>query len=104
MFSIGAPSATGATVSQLLAQRSSAGKVTQVGFGVARGLQYASIAAAIGAVFFLLAIWIPALAAVAGADRRWQLASERFVSRLRTLLAIAILTGVMSGALATRTS
>ena len=100
VFSIGVPSATGATVSQLLAQRSNAGKVTQVGFGIVRGLQYTSIAIAIGAVFFLLAIWIPALAAVAGADRRWQLASERFVSRLRTLLALTILTGVVSSVLA----
>jgi copper transport protein len=98
VYSIGAPSATGATVSQLLAQRSNAGHITQVGFGIARGVQYVAIALAIGAVFFLLAIWIPGLASVAGADRAWQLASERFVSRLRALLAIAIFAGVVSGA------
>jgi len=33
VFSIGKPSATGATVSQLLAQRGSVGNATQVGFG-----------------------------------------------------------------------
>jgi copper transport protein len=100
VFSVGKPSATaGKTVSQLLAERGTVGEVTQVGFAVARGLQYTSIAAAIGMVVYLLAIWLPALASVAGGDRRWQLASERFVSRIRILLAVAILTGVVSGAL-----
>jgi copper transport protein len=101
VFSMGKPSATaGKTVSQLLAERSSTGEVTQTAFAVARGLQYLSIAAAIGAVFYLLAIWIPALASVAGGDRRWQLASERFVSRLRAMLILAIVVGVLSSALA----
>jgi copper transport protein len=100
VFSIGKPSATaGKTVSQLLAERSNAGDVTQVGFGVVRALQYISIAAAIGIVFFLLAIWIPGLASVAGGDHRWQVASERFVSRVRTLLGLAIVAGVVSGVL-----
>jgi copper transport protein len=100
VFSIGKAGVAGATVSQLLSERSAAGNVTKVGFGIARGVQYAAIATAIGAVFFLLAIWIPGLAAVAGADRSWQLASERFVGRLRALLAIAIVAGVVSGMLA----
>ncbi len=99
VFSIGKAGLAGATVSKLLSQRSAAGKVTEVGFGVARGLQYTSIAAAIGTVFFLLVIWIPGLATVAGADRSWQLASERFVVRMRALLGLAILAGVLSGAL-----
>src|SRR4029450_8826966 len=73
VFSIGKASATaGKTVSQLLAERSNTGEVTQTAFAVVRGLQYLSIAVAIGAVFYLLAIWIPALASVAGGDRRWQ--------------------------------
>jgi len=99
VFSIGRTSAAGATVSQLLKERSAAGKVTQVGFGVVRGVQYASIATAIGAVFFLLAIWIPSLATVAGGGAGWQLASERFMRRLRAVLGVAILAGVLSGAL-----
>src|SRR4051794_37697391 len=99
VFSIGKAGAAGATVSELLSERSAAGKVTEVGFGVARGLQYASIAAAIGSIFFLLVIWLPGLASVAGADRSWQLASERFATRLRALLGLAILVGVLSGAL-----
>jgi copper transport protein len=100
VFSIGKPSATaGKSVSQLLSERSNVGEMTQVGFAVARGLQYVSIAAAIGIVVYLLAIWLPALASVAGGDRRWQLASEAFVSRTRTLLALAIVIGIVSGAL-----
>ncbi len=99
VFSIGKPSAAGATVSELLSQRSAAGRVTEIAFGAVRAMQYGSIAVAIGAIFFLLAIWIPGLASVAGGDRRWQLASERFVSRVRILLTIAIVAGVVSGAL-----
>ena len=99
VFSIGKAGVAGATVSKLLSERSAAGKVTEVGFGIARGVQYLSIATAIGAVFFLLAIWIPGLAAVAGADRSWQLASERFVRRLRGVLGLAILAGVLSAML-----
>ncbi len=99
VFSIGKPSAAGATVSELLKDRGSVGNVTEFAFAVVRGLQYTAIAGAIGAIFFLLVIWIPGLASVAGADRRWQLASERFAKRLQALLAIAIVTGVVSGAL-----
>jgi copper transport protein len=98
VFSFGKPSAAGATVSELLAQRGNVGNVTEFAFAVARGVQYVAIAAAIGGIFFLLAVWIPGLASVAGGDRRWQLASEQFVSRLRTLLLIAIVAGVVSGA------
>jgi copper transport protein len=99
VFSIGKPGATGATVSQLLAERQSAGHVTQVAFGVARGFQYASIALAIGSLFFLLAIWMPGLASVAGSGREWQLASERFAARLRGLLIFSFVAGIASGAL-----
>src|SRR4029450_9311556 len=56
VFSIGKASAgAGASVSQLLQERSNAGWATQVGFGIVRALQYISIAIAIGAVFFILA-------------------------------------------------
>ena len=98
VFSFGKPSAAGATVSELLAQRGNVGEVTETSFAIARGLQYLSIAAAIGGIFFLFVIWIPALASVAGGDRRWQLASEAFVARMRTLLLIAAAIGVVSGA------
>jgi copper transport protein len=100
VFSIGkASGTTGASVSQLLQERGSAGWVTQVGFGIVRGVQYAAIAIGIGAIFFILAIWIPGLREVAGAEREWQLASERFVRRARAVLIAAIGAGIVSGAL-----
>ena len=69
VFSVGRPSAGGATVSDLLSDRGGTGDVTEFFFGVTRTLQYAATAIAIGAVFFLLAIWLPALASVAGGGR-----------------------------------
>jgi copper transport protein len=99
VFSIGRASANpGQTVSELLRERSEAGPVTQVGFGVARGLQYGAIALAIGAAFFVLAIWLPALGLVAGGTRDWQEASERFMRRLRKMLALTFAVAVLSGA------
>jgi copper transport protein len=99
VFSIGKAGLPGATVSQLLSRRHTAGAVTQVAFGVVRGLQYAAIATGIGSVFFLLVIWLPALAAVAGGSNEWRLASERFASRLRAVLLVALAVAVVSGAL-----
>jgi copper transport protein len=99
VFSIGRPSAGGATVSDLLKDRGGTGDVTEFLFGVARTLQYAATALGIGAVFFLLAIWLPALASVAGASAEWSRASERFVRRLSILLAVAVAVGLVSSAL-----
>ena len=98
VFSYGRASATGATVSELLAQQGQAGEVTQVAFGVARGVQYASIALAVGTVFFLIAIWLPALALVAGAGELWRRASERFAARARRVMLLAVVAGVLSSA------
>ena len=65
-------------------------------FGVARGVQYASIALAVGTVF-PIAIWLPALALVAGAGE-WRTASERFRRRARGVMLLAVIAGVLSGA------
>ena len=97
VFSYGKATTTGATVSELLSQQGNAGEVTQVAFGVARGAQYASIAVAVGTIFFLIAIWLPALALVAGGSAQWREASERFASGARTALLLAVLAGVLSG-------
>ena len=68
-------------------------------FGVARGVQYASIALAVGAVFFLIAIWLPALALVAGAGEQWRTASERFAPRGRAgCCSLIVIAGVLSSA------
>jgi copper transport protein len=96
VFSYGKATATAATVSELLARQGRVGKSTQVAFGVARGVQYTSIALAVGTVFFLIAIWLPALARVAGGAPRWREASERFAAGARTVLLLAVAGGVLS--------
>src|SRR5437899_553038 len=84
-----APSAIPKTVAQLTAA-DKVGHATQVGFGIARGVSYAAIAFAIGALAFLIWTWLPALRGVAGADERWREASEGFSRRLHGLLVLAL--------------
>jgi copper transport protein len=95
VFSIGHPGAAGQTVEELLGS-SGAGTVTGVAFAVARAVQYAAIAVAGGVLAFLLAVWIAALAATAGAGARWQSASAAFLARVRLLVAGAALAGTLS--------
>ena len=68
VFSYGKASATGASVSDLLAQQGTSGQVTDIAFGTAKALQYGAIAIAVGSIFFLLVIWLRALANTAGAS------------------------------------
>lgn len=99
VFSYGKASSTGASVSQLLSQQGSAGRVTDIAFGAAKATQYGAIAVAVGAVFFLLVIWLRALGGVAGASEPWRQASERFTQRLRRVLLIVIGIAILSSAL-----
>jgi copper transport protein len=97
VFSLGKAGATPKTVAQLTAG-DKVGEATQIGFGIARGVSYAAIAFAIGALAFLIWIWLPALRSVAGGDARWLESSERFSRRLRNLLVIALAAGAASEA------
>jgi copper transport protein len=97
VFSLGKAGATPKTVAQLTAG-DKVGETTQIGFGIARGVSYAAIAFAIGALAFLILIWLPALRSVAGGDARWLESSERFSRRLRNLLVIALAAGAASEA------
>jgi copper transport protein len=94
VFSIGKAGATPKTVAQLTAA-DKVGRITAVSFGVARGVSYAAIAFAIGALAFLILIWLPALRSVAGADHRWLEASERFSRRLHALLVVGLAAGLV---------
>lgn len=99
VFSVGEGGASpGATVDELI-DAGRAGPVTEIGFGVVRGLAYAAIALAVGGVAFLLAAWLPGLGAVAGSGGRWREASEAFSRRLRATLAFAVATGAVTSAL-----
>jgi copper transport protein len=98
LFSVGKATAA-ASVSELLGDTGTGGPTTQIGFGASRAIQYGATALAIGAMIFLLVVWIPGLLAVAGGEARWRAASEAFASRLRVLVIGAVAAGVVSGAL-----
>jgi copper transport protein len=97
VFSIGKPGATPATVAQLTAQ-DKVGRATQIGFGIARAVTYAAIAFAVGALAFLMLIWLPALRSVAGGDIRWLEASEKFSRRLHNFVLLGLAAGLVSEA------
>ncbi len=95
VFNIGhAGAAPKFTVAGLIG-RNKSGKVTQVAFGVVRGLDYLTIALMIGGLAFLFVAWLPALTAVAGTEPRWTAASQAFATRIRRLLGVAIGLGVI---------
>jgi copper transport protein len=98
VFSIGkAGKAPKQTVAELTAG-SGSGPVTETAFGIARGLQYAAIALAVGGLAFLVLAWLPALESVGGADEPWRRASLAFASRLRLVLLLAAALGAISAA------
>lgn len=96
VFAVGVPgTAPGLTVAQLLGKNST-GAATQIAFGAARALQFGSIAVGVGAIFFLLIVWLPALQATAGGASAWRAASTAFITRLRTIALTAALVGAVS--------
>jgi copper transport protein len=95
VFSIGHPGAAPKfTVAGLIGKNKS-GKVTEVAFGVVRGLNYLTIALMLGGLAFLLIAWLPALTSLADDDERWGLASRVFARRLGRLFAVAIVLGLL---------
>ncbi len=98
VFSIGKPGrAPKETVAQL-AGGSGSGPVTETAFGLARGLQYAALALAVGGLAFLLLAWLPGLATVADGEAGWSRASRAFATRLRTVFLAAAALGALSSA------
>jgi copper transport protein len=99
VFSIGkAGKAPKETVAELT-QGSGSGQVTETVFGLARGLQYAAMALAVGGLAFLLLAWLPGLARV-GDDGKgeWARARGVFARRLRAAFLIAAAVGALSAA------
>jgi copper transport protein len=100
VFTVGEPGgSSSASVSDLL-EGSEAGPVTTTGFGVVRGVGYAALAVAIGALFFLFAVWAPAYATVAGSGPAWLHASDGLLRRLRAILLVATAAGALTSLLA----
>ena len=63
-------------------------------------MQFGAIAAALGALIFVLACWLPGLRAVAGGGSAWASASAAFARRARAFVLAAAGAGALSGALA----
>jgi copper transport protein len=99
VFVVGDAAAPSTTVGELLGDDDT-GPITGTAFGVARAVQFAAIALALGALIFAWLCWLPALAATAGAGAAWLAASTAFSARLRTLLLVSAAAGVVSAAVA----
>lgn len=97
LFSVGEAGAAPTKTVAELAGAANAGSETTTAFAVARAVQYAAIALAVGAFVFLLLPWLGGLRAVAGAGGEWQETSESFVSRTVIVLAVAVVAGLVSG-------
>jgi copper transport protein len=96
VFSIGKAGKTPKeTVSELTAG-SGSGPVTETAFGLARGLQYAAIALAVGSLAFLLLAWLPGLARIEGEG--WSRAAAAFATRLCRVALLAAALGAISAA------
>ena len=95
VFNIGhAGAAPKFTVAGLIG-RNKSGRVTEVAFGVVRGLDYLTIALLLGGLAFVLVAWLPGFAAVVGPQEEWEEASRMFASRMRLLLIVAVGLGVI---------
>lgn len=99
VFVVGDATAPATTVGELLGDDDT-GPVTGTAFGVARAVQFAAIALAVGALIFAWLCWLPGLAATAGAGGGWLAASTAFSGRLRALLLAAAAAGALSAAVA----
>ena len=99
VFSIGkAGKAPTETVGELIGGAGN-GKVTEVAYGLARGLEYLAIALAVGGVAFLLLCWLPALGAAAGVgEGSRRVAAAAFARRLSLVLWIAAGIGLVATA------
>jgi copper transport protein len=95
VFNIGhAGAAPKFTVAGLIG-RNKSGKVTEIAFGLVRGLDYLTIALLLGSLAFVLVAWLPGFAAVADAEPQWQAASRIFAKRMRSLLSVVVVLGVL---------
>jgi len=87
VFVVGDAAAPSTTVDELL-DDTEAGRVTGTAFGVVRALQFGAIALGIGVVAFLLACWRP--------EETSAEAATAFGRRVRKLMAVAAVAGVLS--------
>ena len=98
VFSIGrAGRAPTETVGELIGGAGN-GKVTEVAYGLARGMEYTAIALAVGGIAFLLICWLPALGAAGVGEESRRTAARAFAKRLRVVLWTAAGIGLLATA------
>ncbi|HVW46473.1 MAG TPA: copper resistance protein CopC, partial [Solirubrobacterales bacterium] len=99
VFSIGKEGkAPTQTVGELIGG-SGNGKVTEVAYGLARGLEYVAMALAVGGVAFLFVCGLPALGAASGVgENSRRAAAAAFARRLRLVLWVAAAIGLVATA------
>ncbi len=95
VFNIGHPGAAPKFTVAGLIGRNKSGEVTELAFGLVRGLDYLTIALLLGALAFLIVAWRPGFGAVARSDPAWQAAARAFAERMRLLLIVAVALGVL---------
>ncbi len=98
VFTVGKGGAPARALDQLI-DAGKADPVTEVGFGIVRGLSYLALALAVGGVAFAVAVWRPALGERGGADETWTRASDAFATRAGRLVFAAVGLGVATSAL-----
>lgn len=91
VFSIGNPSAGGATVAELLGRQRDTGGTSSAAFVADRWIGYVATALLVGGIAFLLLVSAPALAA---GERPWRNAAASVRARLRRLTLVAALAGL----------
>jgi copper transport protein len=98
VFSIGkAGKAPTQTVGELIGG-SGNGKVTEVAYGLARGLEYTAIALVVGGVAFLFFCWLPALGVAGVGEESRRAAAAAFAKRLRVVLWVGAGIGLLATA------
>lgn len=96
VFSIGkAGRAPSETVAELVAADDS-GTATEIGVGIARGVQYVALALALGTLAFLVLVWWPGRRMVRTEVDGWREADDAFGRRLRVVLLAAAVAGALS--------
>jgi copper transport protein len=99
VFSVGEGGpAPQASVADLI-DEGQAGPVTEVAFGIVRGLAYFAMALAVGVLAFALLVWARSLRSIARAGDEWLAASAAFARRGERLLGAAVVIGLVATAL-----
>ncbi len=98
VFSVGEGGAPAAALDELI-DAGRVGPITEVAFGIVRGLSYLALALAAGGAAFLAAVWRPALRERAGWGEGWLEASEAFARRARSIALVAVGLGISMSAL-----